>query len=193
MTIPVGYAQCNLMFTGTSVPHGAEVTFGLDISGGGGTPTLDAQAVESALSTAGLMANLANNVSITTIRVKWGPDNTGPSWDEAAALNGSGGSSVGPNTAFLVHKATAFGGHAGRGRMYLPGVPEASVDSPGTLAAGVASAINSDLTTFFNALTTAGIPMVLLHGDSSPLVTPTPVTGIQVATTVATQRRRLRP
>lgn len=193
MTIPISYAQCNLIFTGTSVPHGAEVTFGLDISGGSGTPSGDSSAVETALVASGLIANLANNVTVTTIRVKFGPDATGPSFDNAATINGAGGPSVGPNTAFLVQKSTLFGGHAGRGRMYLPGVPETSIDSPGTLAAGIATAINSDLTTFLSGLTAAGIPMVLLHGDSSPLVTPSPVTGLVCSGTAATQRRRLRP
>jgi len=193
MPIPDGFAQANFMYTGTAVPHGAEWTLGLDVAPFGGTAADVAAQLEIAYALAGLNANGGTGCNLTNIHVKFGPDATGPSADEAAAHNGSGGAPGPPNTAILVQKNTALGGKAGRGRLYFPSVPEANVDAGGVLGSGVIVAIQADFDTFLDAVRDALIFPVLLHGVSSPISTPTIIESFSVQSVVATQRRRLRP
>jgi len=193
MPIPVSYAQANFIYTGNAVPNGAQWTLGLDISASAGTPALVAADLETEYIASGIAANLSNDANLTSILVKFGPDATGPSAIEAANVLATGGTGGVPNTAFLVRKDTALGGKAGRGRMFLPSVPEASVLQSGVLNSGVVTALQADMDSFFAGLASQGLVPVLLHGDSSPLTTPTPITGFSVQSVVATQRRRLRP
>lgn len=193
MTIPVGFCQVNFIFTGASLPHGAQLTLGVDNSAVSADPAVIAADFEGYWITSGLSANLSTGSDLTSILVKCGPDATGPSAVEPANIVGTGGTAGVPNTAFLVQKQTALGGKAGRGRWYLPGVPEASVSQGGALTGGIATAIQSDLDSFQATYEGPGYIGVVLHEPGSPLSTPTPITSFAISTTVATQRRRLRP
>lgn len=192
MIIPVNFAQVNLIFTGASVPTGAEVTFGVDNQGSTLTATLIADTVDTAYSNSGIAAEIADDVDLTTILVKKGPNATGASASEPSGNPGTGGEQSSPNTAWLVRKETASGGRAGHGRFFLPGVPDGSMFANGQITSGHVTAMQLALDTFLLELEAQDIPMVVLHGAGSPISTPTLVTGLLCQTTAATQRRRLR-
>lgn len=189
MIIPSGYAQANIIYVGTGAPHGAQVAIGLDISGFGGSPVDCAEAVWDAYDAAGLLDTMADQVALDSVHVKFGPNATGPAGDFAVGSSGTGGNGGAAQVAVLVRKSTPLGGRKGRGRMYLPGVPESQVDPGGFLATGVAASYQTRASAFLGGLAAATIPMVLLHGDST---TPSLVGALTIDGTVATQRRRQR-
>jgi hypothetical protein len=132
----------------------------------------------------------SSQITATSLLVKLGPNDTGASVVEPISFGGAGASAQSaPNVAMLVQKGTNLGGRKGRGRLFIPGVPEASVDPSGIIAAGTITALNAVLGDFITDLQTNDVPMVLLHSDST---TPTPVTSLNINATAATQRRRLR-
>jgi hypothetical protein len=190
MIIPVGYGLAAIEFVaaGGSDPFGM-VTFGINNS-----TSLSAQGVADGVADAwsgsGIMANLSSAIATQTVHVKLGPNDDGPFYDRGMSIGGGASASMATsNTAFLVHKATALGGRKGRGRFYLPGVPEADVGPFGNVTAGIVTAINADLATLLTGLDTELVAMVLLHGDATA---PTLVTGLQCDGIAATQRRRMR-
>lgn len=192
MPIPTGYAQANLIFGNAAAPEGAEVTLGLDISAFGGTITEAGEAVGDAF-VAEILPLLTDQVQLQGVLVKYGPDATGPSTLVPYANTGSVTTAgAPPNVAFLIHKETALGGRAGRGRMYLPGVAEAKVSVSGTLEGATKADLDGGFDDFGTALATALLTPVLLHGVGSPVSTPTPITQFTADSKVATQRRRLR-
>ena len=199
MIIPEGFTQINLKFTGSGLPTGAEVTFAV-INPADQPPTTIAADVLAEWAAAGIMGNLSNGVSVTSVLAKNGPNETGPSAEIPASVPGTGGSGIAtPNVTWLVKKATPLGGRRGSGRMYLPGVIEGAVDGAGQMDPGNVTALQGDLDTFLTGLVTAGNPMYLLHAESdeddpdpSPVPDPTIVSDLLVSSTAATQRRRLR-
>lgn len=192
MEIPSGYGQVNLLFGGSSLPTGAQCTFGIDIDAFGGDPEDAGAAVVNAWTTASCDGFQTTTTTLTGVLVKFGPVTTGPAGLTAASVPG-GISSTGtsPAVAVLVRKNTSFGGRAGRGRMFLPGVSESDVSIAGLLDGAYVSYVNGALASFLTELSTALIPMVLLHGDGSAFP-PYGVTGLSCQGTVATQRRRQR-
>jgi hypothetical protein len=97
-----------------------------------------------------------------------------------------------PNCALLIKKTTASGGRRNRGRMYVPPVwpPETKVDGDGTIDSAEVATLQSQYDPFFDDLIGADLVPVLFHTESP--FTPTPITGFQVQSLMATQRRRLR-
>lgn len=193
MNIPNDFAQVNLIFAGDGCPLGAECTFGVSVASFGGGPTEAANEVIAQVDGNNLMDNLSDDIRLDRVLVKFGPNETGPSDEVSAGLGGGvSGECSAPNTTFLIRKITASGGRAGRGRMFLPGVAESAV----TLGGNVVSPFASDNTSAWNAfridMNLADLPIVLLHGDGSPISTPTEVTSFLCDSKVATQRRRLR-
>jgi len=192
MLIPLGYSQVNLIFTGVPVPTGAQVTFGVDNQTDDLSPSAIA-AIVSAHYVTNLKSYLDSNASLATIRVKNGPNDTGPAVDAAGPGAGSASnSSVAPNTATLIRKVTAFGGRSGSGRMYHPCVDEAWIDEGGNLGGGTLTALQGAWDDFLADLDASNVPMVLLHNTTDVFASPTRVLGLEVQTKVATQRRRLR-
>lgn len=188
MTIPAGWGQVTFEFTGDAVPTGAACVLGFQ-NAAEDSPTEIAQDMEAAFRV-NVLDDLSSSISLTLVRVKLGPDDTGPSGEASGTGSGGvGGQAAPPNVAFLVHKATATGGRRGRGRMYLPGVGDALVGSAGELIGETASTLESSLFTFAGALTLAGLPLAVLHDGAFP---PSLITGLTVDGRVATQRRRLR-
>ena len=192
MIIPAGFAQLNAIHAGAAVPTGAQYTIGFDLQSYSGGPQDLAQLFELAVVASGLYANLANTVDLVAVLVKEGPNATGPSHLEPANQPSSGGTAGATAPAFLIHKNTDLGGRAGRGRMFLPGVPEASVNPGGVLASGVATAVTNDLQVLFSEMTAENAIPVVLHNLGSPITTPTPITSFVCDPVVATQRRRQR-
>lgn len=188
--IPTGYAEVSLNFIGAAVPRGAVCTFGVeDVASVG--PTQIAIEVQAAYVTE-ITPDLVTSITLSSIRVKMGPNDTGPMVDYAT--NNSGGSSqdsVVPNAAMLISKVTAVGGRKGRGRMFHPGYGESGMEDGGVwLPAGLA-AFQQNWTDFLGLLAFNDVPMVLLH--SQPIITPNLVTSLVLQPRAATQKRRLRP
>lgn len=193
MEIPDGYAQVNLKFTGNGVPTGAECTFGLSID----DPEIEPETVADNIWTIMLAHNIftfmVSTVELTGILVKYGPNVTGPSAEVAGEKVGTYSSSDEiPNCSYLIRKNTAFGGRAGRGRMYWPGVALQEVNSGGIIQGSFLTPLNASVLDLHSDLSTAEFTPVLLHGDGSPIVTPTPTLSWTVDSQIATQRRRLR-
>lgn len=190
--IPTGYAQINWSFTGLGVPLGADVTLGVDHSAFSGSAT-DAAVLARNAWASNLMPVLNNGVTLVNTHVKFGPNATGPSGDSSGSTTGSGANpGTTPQVSFLVHKSTAFGGHAGRGRMFIPGVQESSVDNSGNMDPGTVTALQAAVDGLLDDLATGLLIPVLLHSAASPLTTPSTILEFTVDPLAATQRRRLR-
>ncbi len=190
--IPAGSAQVNMKFIGTAVPTGAEITFGV-------TPPTAltllqvADAVVAAWNSSLMKDMHTSTMTLSAVGVKFGPNATGASGDFPYNIPGTNtGAAAPPNVSMLYRKGTSFGGRAGRGRFYLPAVPEVNVDQSGVVSATFHSQAVTKSANFLAALASGGVPMVVLHGLGSPLSTPSSVLTLTVDTVVATQRRRLR-
>lgn len=188
MIIPEEYGQFNFRFGGSACPLGAEVTMGFS------NPT---HASAAACAASGLaefvgeiMPVLTDDVTLVSVLCKLGPNEDGPSAEVASgAAGGISGNTTSPNVAILVHKLTAHGGRHGRGRMYLPGLGEGTVDNGGNIASGSVSDYNAALLGFLGGLDDDDVSAVLLHSDAT---TPYPIIGLTADGRAATQRRRLR-
>jgi hypothetical protein len=192
--IPAGAAQINYVFGGIAAPTGAEITIGFDgVAGVPYTPTQLAELAEDSWTT-NLRPRTVDDVTLETIRVKFGPNETGPSTELAVNLAGSvSANTAAPNTSYLIHKNTALGGRRGRGRMYYPGVNEIEVDEGGTVLAAVVTAWNTALAAYLTQMEAGGGDVVVLHAAGiSSVPVPTPILSLSVDNRVATQRRRLR-
>jgi hypothetical protein len=190
MIIPAGYAQLNFVHSGTAAPTGAEVTLGVDHV----NQDLDVIAAAAlALWEAQIIGNLTSQIRLDGVLVKKGPNDTGPSGFFPSGEEGSyGESATPPNVSLLVHKVTDMGGRQGRGRMFIPGFREDRVSGEGIVQASDVTSINTALTTFFDGMETADLRLALLRSEGSPITAPELLTGLQLDTRVATQRRRLR-
>lgn len=187
-TIPLGFGQVNLRFRGNGYPTGAEVTFGVQLL----TEDDPGEVGETVrtLWAADLQERTPVQVTLNTILVKFGPNDTGPFVEVGVGQPGGGSpGNVNPNMAILINKITALGGRANRGRWYYP-VAEDQVANAGILNPAEVTEMNTQLASFMAALTAAEIPMVVLH--TAPALTPTTVTSMLTQGTTATQRRRLR-
>jgi hypothetical protein len=190
--IPSGYAQINWQFTGTSCPLGADVTLGVDVSSYAGTAQ-DAANDARDIWVTEMLPQMVSTVTLSNTHVKFGPNATGPAADSGSSNVGGGGNpGIAPQVAVLIHKATLFGGHAGRGRMFVPGAMESDVNNAGILDSGTLGAWQGNADSLLSALATALLIPVLLHSAGSPLSTPSTILSLDVDSKVSTQRRRLR-
>lgn len=190
--IPSGFAQINFVFAGAALPHGAEVTLGANISSYGGTP---AQACSDAIDawTTNMSPRQISAVNLASVRVKFGPNNVGPSAEVADGTpGGAGGAGVSSAVSVLIHKVTGAGGRAGRGRMFVPGVQETDVSDAGVIGGATLTAWQGSATGLLNDLGTALLIPALLHGVGSPITTPSTILSLTVDSIVGTQRRRQR-
>lgn len=208
MAIPEGYAEVTHLFTGPAVPLGAAVVYGVIL-------TVEETPMETALQAHGcyegsLLVRQTDNTTLAATRVKYGPDETGPSAEYTASpANGGQTTESGtPQQAYLFTKTTALGGRRGKGRMYVPGVSEPVVDMSGIVTPVFTAGNAAAGAAFLSDLDGAGIPMCLLHGPATewvlvdgqprrvpvagPVPEPTLVTGLAASNLIATQRRRLR-
>lgn len=189
MIIPAGYSQVSLDFRTDPVGRTASVVFGV-ANGDGDSPLSIAADVEVAVA-----PWIENVVSIhavcTMIRVKNGPNASGPSGELGTALGGDvGGDMISPQVTLLHTKFTALGGRKHRGRLFSPFSSESVVDSLGFVDGTHRGVINDKNEDLLTALAADNHAMVLLHahGASAPDL----VTDLICQPEVATQRRRLR-
>lgn len=189
MTIPEGFSQVSVVHTGGGIVDEAIWTVGVN-NAFDVTPATIAGEVVTLLGTLNYEDLISSSVEVPEVRVKNGPDVNGPSAVDDTGIVGSiGGQAAPPNVSLLVHKLTAVGGRQGRGRLYMPGIAEASLEAGG----GVEAALLADAQTFFSAFRTGmaflNRPLALLHADASE---PNEVTTLTVDARFATQRRRMR-
>jgi hypothetical protein len=192
MIIPENYGQVNLRFIGPSAPSGAEVTLGLNVEVYPSSPAVAADAIYNNWNTTVRLVQ-TSTVELTEVLVKFGPNSVGPSGVR-------GGSTVGalaaitesPSVSVLVQKVTGFGGRAGRGRFYWPGARESMFDSSGLADPVLLAAWQTQMDNFYTEMVSDGLIPTLLHGESSPISVPLPITSFEVDGRAATQRRRLR-
>lgn len=214
MTIPIGFAHVRVNYqANTSYPFGAQWTFGVELN----NPALltaeeVAESVHDIIQATSIEAAMTDTTNIQSVSVKFGPDETGESGEFVENILGTAAvQTVPPNVALLVRKLSGLGGRRGRGRMYVPGLGESSVDTGGTIVGGTVSGWQTIFDAIFNGLESQDTPMVLLHdppghwilnsngqprfvadvGEDAPA--PTTVTSLVVESRVASQRRRNRP
>jgi hypothetical protein len=192
MIIPVDYSQVNLKWAGNGLPLGAQTTFG--IANDDDLPPSDiATKALAAWDDCGVMDNLSVQVSVTSCLVKNGPNEIGPAAEVAATVAGTSGSEpLPPNVSVLVAKNTPAGGRMGKGRLFLPGLPEGSTPGGGVLAPTPLAEIQGKMNALLTNLRDSNIPMVLLHSKVGVFEIPLVITSLTVQSRMATQRRRLR-
>ena len=193
MIIPTGFAQVNYVFLGGAVPTGAEITLGLFVDVFAGDPEDAAIACTNAWGTSGMQDLYTNDASVRSVNVKFGPNDTGPSFERPTDLPGSAASPTSPpNVSTLVKKVTSAGGRTGRGRFFVPAVPEGDVSQGGEMSAGWITAANLALSDFYAKLVADDLTPALLHSANSPVQQPLPLISFVADARAATQRRRLR-
>lgn len=192
MIIPLNHAQVNYIFDGDALPTGAQVTFGLNLESFTGTISDLAALCSAAWMGSAWSDSLGAGCDLAQILVKVGPNATGPSLLIGAVDGGSLAGDATPNVAYLIHKGTAMGGRAGRGRFFLPGVVENAVGPSGLVTSTQLDALQLAANTYIGWMEDGDAPLYLLHGEGSPITEPTRINSLAVDTTVATQRRRLR-
>lgn len=192
MIIPNGAAQVNLKFTGAAVPRGAQCTFGV-VGTEVDDPEEIATLVSAAVGTSALIGNCTPQLTMSSILVKMGPNETGPMAEIATnAIGGAAGEAVPPNTAVLFRKQTVQGGRRGSGRLFLPAIPEAAVSAGGMITQQYTQDLGTAAQKLLDELADHMIPMLLLHSTEGIGSLPLAVTKLSVQSKVATQRRRLR-
>lgn len=189
MTIPAGYAQAQYRYTGSVLPYGAAMTMGYNITSFSGGPDDLAEVIGDSWETR-FEAVTQQQVNLTTLFVKLGPDSTGPSAEYAVGGVGTiNDPPASPASAILVSKQTASGGRRNRGRLYMPGLWDGAVQDAGVLSGGTVTSVQAAWNNHLADLDTAGIFPVILHSDEG---SPTSIIAMSVAPKIATQRRRLR-
>lgn len=187
--IPAGFGEIAVAHTGGGIVGEAIWTIGFD-NNAGDTAAEIAETVATALDTLNYDAMISTAVTVTEVRVKLGPDDTGPSATHTLNLAGNiGGQAAPPNLAVLVHKNTPLGGRKGRGRLFVPGLAEAELDQDGLITSGTQSSFQSFFNSFGGGLALGSLPLMLLHTDAT---SPTAIETLSVDVKLATQRRRLR-
>lgn len=184
MTIPNGFGQVNWFWESLDSGHSAETTFGVALSD---APSSAELVTWHSAAMNDIMDIVSSYWTINRIQCQVGGG--GPLVEAALSHTGGGNAaSETPQVAWLLRKSTGSGGRANRGRMYIPGVPEALADSAGLLIGGA----QSDMTAAAAALLTVSGPIaggVVLHANGD---TPTEITSIACDSYCATQRRRQR-
>lgn len=189
MTIPAGFGQMSVVHVGGGIENEAIWTLGFD-NNAGDTAAEIATFIQTSLASADYLDLLSSSVTVSAVRVKLGPDSTGPSAESPPVGDGTiGGNAAPPNLAVLVHKNTSLGGRHGRGRIFQPGLAEASLDANGLLTSAYRGTCETFWGGFGAGLILASLPPHLLHADA---VSPTAIDTMTVDIQLATQRRRLR-
>lgn len=189
VTIPDGYGQISLVHTGANMIGEGVITIGFE-----NTTDDDAQGIADNFKSALIAADYTDHLDTLTVveevRVKLGPSSTGPSAISSVGLNGGvGGQPVPPNVALLISKVTPLGGRRGRGRLYVPGMPMASLDDTNNWDTDVAQNVADTIGAIMDAMAFLGQSPRLLHDGA---LTPTPITSWVGQDRIATQRRRNR-
>lgn len=201
-TYPFNYGRATLWHRLAGDPEDQAVTFDFhDVGPFGGTPDNLAGVIYGCWVGTGKMfvpANVSNSLSAVKVDLMVMREESIPMkigvWQQVTAGTRSG-SPPPSNCAFFARKNTGNAGRKFKGRFYWPaGYLTASGISPtGVIPASPDLAtLQTALTNFLAALTTAQILPVIVHGDDGE-TPPTVITSFLAQQTIATQRRRLRP
>lgn len=201
VNLPLGWALVSLNFSGSALPNQATSTFACETDTE--TPASLATLVRTELRAANRPFAVATSVhglgiALANVHVKFGPTATGPEAEvgDGAGIGNPAGECVPPNTSYLLTKNTAQGGRRGRGRMFLPGLQEAIVNSGGTVLDPQFTTLQTQWSAFATAMAAAGNGLSLLHTYDPVLgevpIPPSAVLSLTLSSRVATQRNRLR-
>lgn len=205
LIIPPGFAQAVYILSCEGDSENMVTTMGHDVSAYAGD--FQQAATDLALlfgRAGGPVEAMSDTYSLIGLDLYVGNDaEAPPSIYEAdiSPVNGLANSSaLPPNSAVLIRKQTGLAGRRGRGRMYVPGVLEGSVDNVGLLTSTYRGSLQTAYDLWLTGLeegvsSILPMPPVVLHRSEGAGVepAPTPVTSLTVETKIATQRRRLRP
>lgn len=188
MTIPDGFGQWSLIFEGGGVEGEAVTTLGFrNDAGASAAVCADVMATEAVNFVDQFCSNL---MTLTSVNVKLGPDETGAIHEEPTAIIGDqGNDNVNPQVAVLLRKTTNLGGRRGRGRMFIPGPPDVMTSATGLWDGAAITQWQTAADLLLDNLTTAELVPVLLHSGATA---PSPLTGLLVVARSGSQRRRNR-
>lgn len=192
--IPPGFAEIWTQYNQAADPEPMFTAIGVELASGV-APSSDLVQALTSIADGAIDNIVSSELTIGPGYMVFGQDGGDLRIDSpnppVAGLNGPNALTI--NTAVLVRKLTASGGRRGRGRMYIPGLPEGNVATAGNITPSVVptlqTAIDSLLT---NLVAHASVERCVLFHDTAPF-TPTTITSLEVQRKVATQRRRLRP
>jgi hypothetical protein len=202
LIIPPGFAQIVFSLSLEGDSELMVTTLGVELDTGSGANVDDIANDMFTAFNVNIMPMLPTTYWLEFVTAYVGQDGPGPLIVESTSARDNGGASgeaVPPNTAWLVRKRTDLAGRRGRGRMYIPGVLEGSVDRVGVVGDTAQGNWQAALDSFYEDLTSAVgaryYPPVVLHRSEGAGVepAPTPITTLVIDSKVATQRRRLRP
>jgi hypothetical protein len=190
--IPVGFAQVNYFHSVSTWPYIAQCTVGVKTTEFVGTTTEFAEACYDLWAT-NILNRMTSDVLLTKVRVKYGPNSTGPAEEFAGTATGlQSGPSTNPAECVLISKNTSLGGRQGRGRFYVPGAPAADLDASGLFDTTYVGNVQAWADAWLADMQAANIDPVLLHGVGTSDTTPEDIVSLTVQQRVATQRRRNR-
>lgn len=188
MIIPLGYGQITHVFGGVGLQYGAAVVYGINLNA-----VLDPEVAAEKAHDAwadNLAPLMTADITLQRTLCKFGPNSTGNFGEYAENVVGeAGGSQASPQVTWLAKKTTGVGGRSGRGRMFIPGITDATVAIDGTISGANVAGATVKTRAFLAQLETNDIPMTILHKLSSD---PDDVTDLVIDSRVATQRRRVR-
>lgn len=186
LVIPTGYYEVSFIHRQNVTLREAVCTMGMQYTGS--SFAADAATVSGAWGTdivAQIISNSYTHVR-TTFRVAAGiiadiPEST---------VGGNGSAAASPNVAFLITKQTGVPGRKNRGRLYLPGVAENSINAQGQVDATAQAFQTAQFATFYGDIGAVSFTPAILHNSATP--SPTLVSQFVAQGVCATQRRRLR-
>jgi len=184
-------AQVTCVFGGEATPTGGVATAGIITPAGGFTPAVLDELADIFGDFHAEMATIAT--TLERIELKVGPEATGPTYTKSIGRAGEApGTSVPPNVAVLVRKEVE--GVSGKfgGRMYWPGVPEATVGPQGDITPSHLASLQTAANTLFTRLNDGDYTPAVFGSADGALPAVKTVARFAVQGRVATQRRRLR-
>lgn len=141
----------------------------------------------------------ANDCMLTSLTVKLGPEDTGPTLDIPVGVEGENGANAcPPNVALLVRKLVPTVSGRLNGRSFYPSISEGNVANDGTIPTPALGPYQEAFDDFFTAMTEALPdgpnlePVVFGGGEGGGPVNTRRVVRYTVQPRVATRRRRLR-
>lgn len=189
MRIPVTFSQIDYIYTSADLPNGSMVSWGVRNNASMSPGEIAEGAV--GVWNANLKGICPGRVGLNAVRVKNGPNLTGPDTVLSVGSLGAGGSgTVIANCALLVRKHTNIGGRRGRGRAFMPFISETELDQGMNVTSAYLTTATSAFAEWLSDMTSIELQPVLLH--THPDDAPNTITNLSIDTLVATQRRRLR-
>lgn len=184
--IPNNAGLVTVVYDCTDVVNPFTTSFGVDNQTG--LNATDIAVDVGTIWAADVMPFLTSNVRMLYVEVVLDTQETAQASNVTAG--GNNNAPAPPNVTYLVSKRSIVTGRRNRGRMYLPGVDETSINGAGVLALASQVDLAGLCQSLFDDLVTAELPMLILH-ETLPAIG-TLVSELRGSSRVATQRRRLR-